>query len=251
VHSRIDETIDYITSRARVGNIYVNRNIVGAVVGVQPFGGEGKSGTGPKAGGPLYLKRLQKGVVSTERHDRQAFPAAEALAGWAKVQGQHLLLAKIARYVRTTPAGTVIDLPGPTGEVNTLSYLPRGSVACLAASREVLMHQLAAVFATGNTAVVVHGATLLPADLPTSVQNRMQFVSAVANLKEQVQILLVDSRLSAGIREQLAACSGALVSVIDTTEQAEIPLWRLVVERALCINTTAAGGNASLMTLDG
>ncbi|UUZ51483.1 aldehyde dehydrogenase family protein [Massilia sp. B-10] len=60
MHSRIDETIDFITSRAHVGNIYVNRNIVGAVVGVQPFGGEGKSGTGPKAGGPLYLKRLQK-----------------------------------------------------------------------------------------------------------------------------------------------------------------------------------------------
>ncbi|HEX5344196.1 MAG TPA: bifunctional proline dehydrogenase/L-glutamate gamma-semialdehyde dehydrogenase PutA, partial [Duganella sp.] len=51
VHSRIDETIDYIASNAHVGNIYVNRNIVGAVVGVQPFGGEGKSGTGPKAGG--------------------------------------------------------------------------------------------------------------------------------------------------------------------------------------------------------
>jgi RHH-type proline utilization regulon transcriptional repressor/proline dehydrogenase/delta 1-pyrroline-5-carboxylate dehydrogenase len=60
VHSRIDETIDFITERAHVGNIYVNRNIVGAVVGVQPFGGEGKSGTGPKAGGPLYLKRLQQ-----------------------------------------------------------------------------------------------------------------------------------------------------------------------------------------------
>ncbi|MBI3230712.1 MAG: bifunctional proline dehydrogenase/L-glutamate gamma-semialdehyde dehydrogenase PutA, partial [Burkholderiales bacterium] len=60
VHSRIDETIDFICARAHVGNIYVNRNIVGAVVGVQPFGGEGKSGTGPKAGGPLYLKRLQR-----------------------------------------------------------------------------------------------------------------------------------------------------------------------------------------------
>jgi len=250
IHSRIDETIDFIASRARVGNIYVNRNIVGAVVGVQPFGGEGKSGTGPKAGGPLYLKRLQKGVVSTERHDRQVFPAAEALAGWAEVHGQHLLLAKIVRYVRTTPAGTVIDLPGPTGEVNTLSYLPRGSVACLAANRKVLMQQLAAVFATGNSAVVVRGETLLPADLRSSLQNCIQFVSSVANLKEQVQIVLVDSSLSAGIREQLAARGGALVSVIDTTENGEIPLWRLVVERALCVNTTAAGGNASLMTLD-
>jgi RHH-type transcriptional regulator, proline utilization regulon repressor / proline dehydrogenase / delta 1-pyrroline-5-carboxylate dehydrogenase len=58
IHSRIDETIDYIQKRVRVGNCYVNRNMIGAVVGVQPFGGEGLSGTGPKAGGPHYLHRF-------------------------------------------------------------------------------------------------------------------------------------------------------------------------------------------------
>jgi RHH-type proline utilization regulon transcriptional repressor/proline dehydrogenase/delta 1-pyrroline-5-carboxylate dehydrogenase len=58
VHSRIDDTIEFIQSRARVGNCYVNRNQIGAVVGVQPFGGEGLSGTGPKAGGPHYLLRF-------------------------------------------------------------------------------------------------------------------------------------------------------------------------------------------------
>ncbi len=58
VHSRIDETIAYVDQRIRAGNVYVNRNIIGAVVGVQPFGGEGLSGTGPKAGGPHYLPRL-------------------------------------------------------------------------------------------------------------------------------------------------------------------------------------------------
>lgn len=58
IHSRIDETVQHICQRVRVGNIYVNRNMIGAVVGVQPFGGEGLSGTGPKAGGPHYLTRL-------------------------------------------------------------------------------------------------------------------------------------------------------------------------------------------------
>ncbi len=58
IHSRLDKTIDKIVSRVEVGNIYINRNMIGAVVGVQPFGGFGKSGTGPKAGGPEYLKRL-------------------------------------------------------------------------------------------------------------------------------------------------------------------------------------------------
>lgn len=58
IHSRIEETITYIHQRLRVGNTYVNRNQVGSVVGVQPFGGEGLSGTGPKAGGPHYLYRF-------------------------------------------------------------------------------------------------------------------------------------------------------------------------------------------------
>jgi RHH-type proline utilization regulon transcriptional repressor/proline dehydrogenase/delta 1-pyrroline-5-carboxylate dehydrogenase len=58
VHSRIDETVEHIRRRARVGNTYVNRNQIGAVVGVQPFGGENLSGTGPKAGGPHYLLRF-------------------------------------------------------------------------------------------------------------------------------------------------------------------------------------------------
>jgi RHH-type proline utilization regulon transcriptional repressor/proline dehydrogenase/delta 1-pyrroline-5-carboxylate dehydrogenase len=58
IHSRIDGKVGYITERLNVGNAYVNRNMIGAVVGVQPFGGEGLSGTGPKAGGPRYLHRF-------------------------------------------------------------------------------------------------------------------------------------------------------------------------------------------------
>src|SRR5690606_7285692 len=98
VHTRIDETIAKVVDNAKVGNLYVNRNIVGAVVGVQPFGGEGLSGTGPKAGGPLYLYRLlstrpQDAVARQLRSEdgeavdtlqpaaqRQAF---EALRDWA------------------------------------------------------------------------------------------------------------------------------------------------------------------------
>lgn len=58
IHSRIEAKADYIIERVAVGNVYTNRNMIGAVVGVQPFGGEGLSGTGPKAGGPNYLQRL-------------------------------------------------------------------------------------------------------------------------------------------------------------------------------------------------
>jgi RHH-type proline utilization regulon transcriptional repressor/proline dehydrogenase/delta 1-pyrroline-5-carboxylate dehydrogenase len=58
VHSRIQSFVDAVVREARVGNVYVNRSMIGAVVGVQPFGGEGLSGTGPKAGGPHYLFRF-------------------------------------------------------------------------------------------------------------------------------------------------------------------------------------------------
>ena len=58
IHTRIDSSAQAIADRVRVGNVYVNRNMIGAVVGVQPFGGCGLSGTGPKAGGPHYLQRF-------------------------------------------------------------------------------------------------------------------------------------------------------------------------------------------------
>ena len=58
LHSRIESVAQYVSENARVGNLYINRNQIGAVVGVQPFGGEGLSGTGPKAGGPNYLLRF-------------------------------------------------------------------------------------------------------------------------------------------------------------------------------------------------
>src|SRR5574343_424826 len=80
VHSRIDDTIDLVCDTAHVGNIYVNRNIVGAVVGVQPFGGEGLSGTGPKAGGPLYLHRLARASVAPQLTADAQTPALERLA---------------------------------------------------------------------------------------------------------------------------------------------------------------------------
>ncbi|QBE63755.1 trifunctional transcriptional regulator/proline dehydrogenase/L-glutamate gamma-semialdehyde dehydrogenase [Pseudoduganella lutea] len=250
VHSRIDETVDYITSRAHVGNMYVNRNIVGAVVGVQPFGGEGKSGTGPKAGGPLYLKRLQRAAAPVETHARQSTPGVDALVVWAKGKGKDKLAALVEQYVRSTPLGTELVLPGPTGERNTLRYVARGTVACFAETQDALLNQLAAVLATGNrAAIVAHATSLVPTDLPAAVQDRLEVVGDMAALKEGFQIALVESMLTSQVRVPLAERDGALVSVIDTTAEAPIPLWRLIAERALCVNTTAAGGNASLMTL--
>ncbi|AKU23240.1 trifunctional transcriptional regulator/proline dehydrogenase/L-glutamate gamma-semialdehyde dehydrogenase [Massilia sp. NR 4-1] len=250
VHSRIDETIDFITSRAHVGNIYVNRNIVGAVVGVQPFGGEGKSGTGPKAGGPLYLKRLQRNAVLASTPERRTTAASDALAAWSKAKGLDTVSKLSDKYAHNSLLGSTTVLPGPTGERNTLSFTSRGAVLCAASTQPALLNQIAAAMATGNQALVLESSpALLPADLPAAVKDRIQVFSKLNEVQTGFQIALVESSLSASLRPELAARDGALVSVIDSNDDSEIPLWRLVAERALCVNTTAAGGNASLMTL--
>ena len=250
VHSRIDETIDFISSRAHVGNIYVNRNIVGAVVGVQPFGGEGKSGTGPKAGGPLYLKRLQRAAPPLLRHERQATPGLDSLLAWARTHGHQRVVTLAEQYMRTTLIGTTLDLPGPTGERNTLAFASRGAVLCASSHIGVLLNQLAAVLATGNRAVVLaRSGHLLPEGLPPEVRDRIQLIGSIDECTLPFQVALVEASTSHALRPILAARDGAIISMIDTTEEGAIPLWRLVAERALCVNTTAAGGNASLMTL--
>ncbi|MEW5008858.1 MAG: aldehyde dehydrogenase family protein, partial [Cycloclasticus sp.] len=66
IHSRIQTTIDQVCQRAKVGNIYINRDMIAAAVGNQPFGGCGLSGTGPKAGGPHYLSRFATELTISE-----------------------------------------------------------------------------------------------------------------------------------------------------------------------------------------
>src|SRR5439155_1441164 len=119
IQTRIDETVDAVCAQIRAGNIYVNRNMIGAVVGVQPFGGDGLSGTGPKAGGPHYLRRLV-------RENATALPRGFAAP---------------------------VELPGPTGESNTLSLWPRGRIACIADDEKALHAQVSLAAATGNLAL--------------------------------------------------------------------------------------------------
>jgi RHH-type proline utilization regulon transcriptional repressor/proline dehydrogenase/delta 1-pyrroline-5-carboxylate dehydrogenase len=250
VHSRIDETIDFITARAHVGNIYVNRNIVGAVVGVQPFGGEGKSGTGPKAGGPLYLKRLQKNAAPLLQHERRSNPALEALLGWAQAGGHGKVAALAEQYMRTTLDGISIDLAGPTGERNVLGFVPRGAILCAAGATEGLLNQLAAVFATGNRAIVLADSRdQVLGSLPAEVKERLRFVGEAELDGVDIQMAMIENGVKGQLQAKLAARHGAIVGIVDTEQDQPVALWRLVAERALCVNTTAAGGNASLMTL--
>jgi RHH-type proline utilization regulon transcriptional repressor/proline dehydrogenase/delta 1-pyrroline-5-carboxylate dehydrogenase len=183
IHSRIDETIDFVAANTHAGNIYVNRNMIGAVVGVQPFGGEGKSGTGPKAGGPFYLHRLLRqaplslaGIVGGRVKAKDAPAPLQALTEWAQKNSRGSLAELCMEYARCTPLMHSIPLQGPTGESNTLNFAPRGEVLCVANDEAGLLRQIAAVLATGNHVVLADGswtAALLDL-LPLAVREQIR-----------------------------------------------------------------------------
>jgi RHH-type proline utilization regulon transcriptional repressor/proline dehydrogenase/delta 1-pyrroline-5-carboxylate dehydrogenase len=132
IQTRIDTRAEQLADAARIGNVYVNRNIIGAVVGVQPFGGEGLSGTGPKAGGPNYLWRFVRPAAVP---GRGALPASlpDALGQRLRTL-QALLPDQSGLLAQAAPRLLGQALPGPTGERNELRLHPRGHVLGLVGS---------------------------------------------------------------------------------------------------------------------
>ena len=269
IHTRIDETIAHVTEKAKVGNLYVNRNMVGAVVGVQTFGGEGLSGTGPKAGGPLYLYRLlshrpDDAVTNTlARQDieqtanvtgRETLQTAHhALQQWMSEQ-KHESALLIQRFGELAQGGTVRLLPGPTGERNTYALQPRERVLCLADNEADALVQLAAVLAVGSEVLWSgDGAQKdLLRQLPAVVQSRITLTQnwQTANVVFDAVIYHGDADQLRILCEQIAQIDGPIVSVQGFARgETNILLERLLIEHSLSVNTAAAGGNASLMTI--
>ena len=244
LHTRLDETIARVTSRAKVGNIYVNRNVIGAIVGVQPFGGRGLSGTGPKAGGPLYLGRLTTTPpVFAERVTHLRSPL-HGFADWLDRQGEGEAAAQARRTGDASALGVELSLPGPVGERNLYALHPRGRLLMRPATRQGLFRQMAAILATGNHGVV-QGMTL-PADLP-------QDVAACFSTNESgpfaAALVEGDSAKIAATAQCVADMPGPIVPVhVDEHGQGYCLDW-LLEEVSTSINTTAAGGNASLMMI--
>ncbi|MCK9388557.1 MAG: bifunctional proline dehydrogenase/L-glutamate gamma-semialdehyde dehydrogenase PutA [Sulfuritalea sp.] len=258
VHSRIDATVQHVTAGAHVGNIYVNRNMVGAVVGVQPFGGEGLSGIGPKAGGPLYLHRLAgsecvpPGALGCAAAPAlaDASPALRRLAAWASAGGRRDLSQLCADYAELSLRHVRLDLPGPTGERNTLSFAPRDRLLCLAPDEDELLRQFAAVLAVEGQIVVADNAVSralvvgLPDDLSKAIELRAQ-----EDYSGLSGVLLAPGN-DKEITRRLAEAPGALIAVFRPGPTTALyPLFRMVAERVVSVNTTATGGNAALMTL--
>jgi RHH-type proline utilization regulon transcriptional repressor/proline dehydrogenase/delta 1-pyrroline-5-carboxylate dehydrogenase len=242
VHSRIDETIARVTALAAAGNMYVNRNMIGAVVGVQPFGGHGLSGTGPKAGGPLYVRRLLQ-AAPTGLGEGRAPAAAGAWVAWLERAGEAAAAASCRAMLAQTPFGVTRELPGPAGERNVYSTGGRGTVLCLAAGRQGLLRQIGAALATGNRALVADET--LPGAVPGWIS------VAASPLTAHFDAVLFEGG-EAERREAervVAAREGAIAQLHVAGADGAYPLEWLVRELAVSTNTAAAGGNAALLTV--
>jgi RHH-type proline utilization regulon transcriptional repressor/proline dehydrogenase/delta 1-pyrroline-5-carboxylate dehydrogenase len=245
IHSRIDETIARLSTRIAAGNVYVNRNLIGAVVGVQPFGGHGLSGTGPKAGGPLYLCRLLAEAGPAEAGlppSPRPAPAAETFLEWLRGRGDAEATARCAADIAASPLGAVLELSGPVGERNLYQLEPRGALLCVAQTEAGLLAQLSAALATGNRALVQ--APGLPRDLPDELR------SVVEPVREGSPFAAVlfegDGEALLRLNREVAALPGPVRPVFGP---GDYPLPLLLRERVVSTNTAAAGGNAGLMTI--
>ncbi|KQN20639.1 transcriptional regulator [Sphingomonas sp. Leaf33] len=252
LHTRLDETIAHVTSRVKAGNLYINRNVIGAVVGVQPFGGRGLSGTGPKAGGPLYLGRLVAGAdLPPPVISDAADPAARDLAIWLEAQGETRAATGVRAAIAASMLGAETELAGPVGERNLYALHPRGRILLLPQTLGGLFDQLGAALAAGNEAVIGgDGAAFrdLLASLPQSVVARVAVADDWRREPAFAGALIEgdDARVSTALAA-LADLPGPIV--LPQAASAGYRLDWLVEEVSTSINTTAAGGNASLMVL--
>ena len=262
LHTRVDARVQQVVDRARVGNLYVNRNQIGAVVGSQPFGGEGLSGTGPKAGGPHYLSRFRRiaappapvpvdGDLANTADVEAAIAATHGRAGLRAV-GRAVAGGSPALDAAAAVADDRRDLPGPTGESNRYTVHPRGLILCLGPDAASARDQAIQALATGNRAVVVvpepHEAladlltlapaiAVVPGYLDPDALDTLSGIDGVA--------LCADRWAVRPYARALAKRDGPLLVAITERIDPE----RYVLERHVCIDTTAAGGNASLLAL--
>ncbi len=249
IHSRIDGTIEHITDRIEAGNVYINRNIVGAVVGVQPFGGHGLSGTGPKAGGPFYLQRLSRldkwhtpKTDTPAKFNQKAVDAVLAVAKAELSDSEYASLQQtVASLAKQSLNYATVVLSGPTGETNTLSWHAPKSVRLVGGTLAQAANALVELAGNGTKVVVT-------ADSP--IANWSQKLPELVVVADEVEakrntLVVALSPLSHEEKVALSSLDGAIRRVIDA--QAGLDMARLYHEVSQSYNTTAAGGNASLM----
>ena len=231
VHTRIDDRVQHLVDRVKAGNIYVNRNQIGAIVGSQPFGGEGLSGTGPKAGGPHYVPRFTKPKYRNGSHDTvtQKTPLVEM----ANVQKA---ISK-ARSNYTETLIDTLDLPGPTGESNRMSSVSRGVFLCLGPGPDLANAQAAAAKDNGCGAVRITPGTGMDVEgyLEPGLLHALEGFDGVC--------WSGDVETGRALRKTLSSREGAILPLVTDIKNSA----SFCSERHVCVDTTASGGNAALL----
>ncbi len=230
LHTRISQRADSISQQLQVGNIYINRNQIGAVVETQPFGGEGMSGTGPKAGGPHYIRRFYQ-----PKRRAGSCPKEARLISAKQVQ---VVLDDAMKHPLELLYST--EMPGPTGESNTLDVWPRGVVLCLGPTAEDAYFQAGAARSLGCPAVVCAPATsghwCLDGELKADELADLEGVDVVA--------FFGTDKEASKVRKILANRKGRLIPLSVCDDMHHL----CVLERHTCIDTTASGGNTTLLS---
>ena len=253
VHSRIDTRVDAICAAAQIGNLFVNRDQIGAVVGVQPFGGVGLSGTGPKAGGPHYVPRFTRRVGAVVTPGRAPSAALQIMrdalpAALRPSADRALVRAGAVRFAAQS-------LPGVTGERNTYTLHPRGTVLCLGPSAPDLVAQTLLALGTGNRVALMQARAGAALGVVTQAAQAAG-LNTLSILAGEPDVLLHsaafdlvlfdgDEIAARGLRRALARRDGSRVALLQVTDDAVL----LCVERVVSEDTTAAGGNTALLAL--
>ncbi|MFT8808782.1 bifunctional proline dehydrogenase/L-glutamate gamma-semialdehyde dehydrogenase PutA [Gluconobacter sp.] len=251
LHTRIESRMAHVTSRIEAGNLYVNRNMVGAVVGSQPFGGEKLSGTGPKAGGPLILRRLMSTAPAHTGWESQELPeAARLFLSWL-MRTSFPLYQKVVEGMQHGMCGTTRALPGPVGETNLYQLLPRGAVLCVASDRETMLRAVGLALSGGNTAFIQgpNVASDWVSDLPDALALHIRRTQGGRVAGCRTILASPEERQMAEQARIALSRSGMVVQLYMLDAESPIrPEW-VLQEKVVSTNTTAAGGNASLMTI--
>jgi RHH-type proline utilization regulon transcriptional repressor/proline dehydrogenase/delta 1-pyrroline-5-carboxylate dehydrogenase len=275
IHTRIDQRVQHVLDRIHVGNAYVNRDQIGAIVGSQPFGGHGLSGTGPKAGGPQYLRRfLTSDVQHRTELEMERTSSAEPLSSediasamqtvdaslWSKAHDRVSLLRSALRgkgaevmAVSARLDFSRIDLPGPTGEANQMALTSRGTVLCLGPTVEAVFRQAVQALVSGNRVVAVSAnavktlAPLLKGQFPIVALDGRLAIGALRHVDVDLVAFEGGAEALAPLRKVMAARKGAIINLVSEPIGPE----QYCLERTICIDTTAAGGNATLLSEGG
>ncbi|MDK4685951.1 bifunctional proline dehydrogenase/L-glutamate gamma-semialdehyde dehydrogenase PutA [Kingella kingae] len=253
IHSRIGRTAEFVQENIEAGNVYVNRNIVGAVVGVQPFGGHGLSGTGPKAGGSFYLQKLSRGKAWTLPNVQQAGkPDAGCLNALENViqslSISHAEKVKLGGVLGESRMHTLNNatalLKSVTGERNELTWRAPKQVYVEGGTLKSALEAFVRIAATGAQVVVAQSH---PLSQIATLAGSLIKVSAYPEQEPHVAHLVALDVPSAALKAELAQRNGAIIRIIDASAGVDVlPLYE---EISCSTNTTAAGGNASLMAM--